>query len=430
MEVVIKSSEAFLRMNSDDQWAKIGLLRWNSLLINHAGEYQQSRFNRLSRTALLIASINSNFDGNQKNQKMNLGWSIHKVEKSNREVIINPLVPDSFSGNISREIVINNLHLPVVFDHNNVWGTNRGNCPISVFTDGSYKLESEPNNFPSKSSSSWAVVVQDDWLLSNYGNIDSDENLIRSHHVAGAAAFGSSIVCSTGIYCAELQAICRAIAMFPVRCPITIYSDSKASIMAIDAYMNETNVRKKLRMSGRPFLRIIQLLIQKKLDLSLNLATVSLIHQNAHSDQQDINSVGNRIADFYANLFRQYPVKKKPALIKDFCLENAEQAIYFKDENANFITGDIRKLALKRIRWLAIHQHWKNSTLQSQFACDEMLEMGQIVMADGNRSHQTFFLILATNLIHVFFRSEMVEKQQSDRESKEEEELVIDTQSS
>ena len=46
--------------------------------------------------------------------------------------------------------------------------------------------------------------------------VPSDEHLVQHAHVAPSSSFGAVITCTTGIYCAELQAIARAIAMLPV----------------------------------------------------------------------------------------------------------------------------------------------------------------------------------------------------------------------
>lgn len=138
-------------------------------------------------------------------------------------------------------------------------------------------------------SSSWPVVVSDSWLASGFNNIPED-GLLQPRHVAGATMYGSAIsdACTQGVYPAELQAIVRALAMFPLTASLHIHTDSEASVKAIRSYMNQVNERKRLRMSGRPLLQLIHHLIT----LRDTHATTQLSHVKAHTDGDDIHSVG------------------------------------------------------------------------------------------------------------------------------------------
>jgi ribonuclease HI len=66
---------------------------------------------------------------------------------------------------------------------------------------------------------------------------------------------GAGIRCTQGVYLAELQAIVRALSMLPASAAIRIYSDSRSLIEAINAYEQQLNERKQLRMSACPILQ-------------------------------------------------------------------------------------------------------------------------------------------------------------------------------
>ena len=87
-------------------------------------------------------------------------------------------------------------------------------------------------------TSAWSLVVSDEWMQHNYGTVPHDEELITHADVAGSTMFGcridSNISC--GIYPAELQAICRALALLLLSCHINIISDSLSSLMSIRSF--------------------------------------------------------------------------------------------------------------------------------------------------------------------------------------------------
>ena len=102
--------------------------------------------------------------------------------------------------------------------------------------------------------------------------------------------FGAAIVCTRGVYAAELQAIARALAMFPLSSELEIHSDSEAALAAIRAFSAQTNERRRLRMQGRPLLQLINDLLQRR-DQCGTLTFAS--HAMAHTTGSDIHSVGN-----------------------------------------------------------------------------------------------------------------------------------------
>jgi hypothetical protein len=89
---------------------------------------------------------------------------------------------------------------------------------MSFIQNGSYNASS----LPQSSTSSWAVTLRDRWLDQNFNSVPSDEREVAAHlaHSAGAILY----TCTRGIYPAELQAIARSLAMFPLLCSLHIHS--------------------------------------------------------------------------------------------------------------------------------------------------------------------------------------------------------------
>jgi hypothetical protein len=104
-----------------------------------------------------------------------------------------------------------------------------------------------------------------------------------------------------GVYPAELQAIARTLAMFPLSFNLHIHSDSEASIAAINSFDVQQNERRRLRMPARTILQLIHHLMTQRRAAG---GSVGLSHVRAHTDNMDEHSVGNRMADYHANLAR------------------------------------------------------------------------------------------------------------------------------
>ena len=191
------------------------------------------------------------------------------------------------------------------------WGTGVVAQSAQVYTDGSYSA--------AMANSAWSVAVGDAWLLDGYQAIPTDERLLRPIHVDGATLVGASIVCTEGIYAAELQAIARALAMLPLSFSLEIHSDSQAAIAAIHSYEEQLNERKRLRMSARPILQLVHDLLLRR---SAAGGWADLHHVAAHSSKSDLHSVGNRLADYQANLSRSHADRRAPLTLRELPLES------------------------------------------------------------------------------------------------------------
>jgi ribonuclease HI len=151
-----------------------------------------------------------------------------------------------------------------------------------------------------------------------------DETLILTWDVGGATMVGAGIRRTQGVYPAELQAIARALAMLPASATIRIHSDSRSSLEAISAYEQQLNERKRLSMPARPILQLIHRLMQQQEAAG---GSVSLSHVKAHIDGDDRHSVGNRIADYHANLARSRLDRSYPLNLRKLPLAALEHSL-------------------------------------------------------------------------------------------------------
>ena len=157
-------------------------------------------------------------------------------------------MPDGRVCSLTQDLTLPNCNrVKLAHDLWSGWGIDADSQHVVVYTDGSHDASSSP-----QPTSSWAVTVADDWFHSHFSTIPVDEQILAQQpvHAAGAALFGASIGCTRGVYPAELQAIARALAMFPASCALHIHSDSQAALAGITAYEGECNERQRLRMAG------------------------------------------------------------------------------------------------------------------------------------------------------------------------------------
>ena len=390
LEVGIKVSELFLRVNSlDDRWGQLGRIKMrrecgssvdtNSILphLNHA-----SRMPRACRLATMA-----------------LGWSM-KLEEEYR--------PDARRHHLFDSKPIDDW--PILIGCSSVstvslqggsehlvqdlwqgWGTNQPSRTVHVYTDGSY----QPALIRLNGSASWAVVVADVWLHNNYVNIPSDEGVLQSAHVAGACMMGRSISCVQSVYPAELQAIARALAMVSLCSIVYIHSDSQASLGAIMSFQQQNNERKALRMSARPLLCLISYLIGARYRAG---GRVFLVHVKAHTKGTDIHSVGNRLADYQANLARSSDLPCPRSLL-ELPTRQCERYMHIDAADGIHIVDDIRRCARRTMRQHAFERWQQKSDLQGHLACQGMIDLGNAVMRFGSAIEQCTVVHVATNSI-------------------------------
>ena len=209
---------------------------------------------------------------------------------------------------------------------------------------------------------------------------------------------GSSIDCTRGVYPAELQAIARILAMFPLSFTLLIHSDSAASLAAIRTHEKQSNERKRMRMQARRLLQLIshQLRLRQAAGGSVQWA-----HVRAHTDGTDLHSVGNRLSDLEANRARLQPRQPKPLQLRQLPLQDCERHLRLDDANASGlqIIDDVRRSALAAIKSRAL-AHWQSRLGQGVFAGLGTIELGRVVCTHGSASQQATFVHVATNSIH------------------------------
>ena len=401
LEAAVKVSELFIRMNTvgpdSERWGRLGRL----LMLEQVGttvdrlnlvNKNSERGSRLQRAAALAVN--------------RLQWKLQLREEqaaraSRLQHLFDRPVPaglllgsDDCSSQQSVELTAGPTL--VVHDSWTGWGEQAVPHSVHVYTDGSFDAQSKP-----ASTSSWAVTVGDRWLDDNYRNVPADEQLLSAGHVGGATLFGASISVTTGVYAAELQAIARVLAMFPLPHSLHIHSDSQAAIAGIRAYDNEINERQRLRMAARPLLQLVHHLLVRRQAAG---GSVQLQHVRAHSQATDIHSVGNRLTDYKANCTRLHPQQAFPVLLRQLPLHECEHRLVAWTElgNGRQVIDDVRRAAVAQLQAQQL-LHWQQQpaavTMDGYFASAALLDTGRVVLAHGSHIQQATFLHIATNSI-------------------------------
>jgi hypothetical protein len=278
------------------------------------------------------------------------------------------------------------------------WVSQGAPNSIHVYTDGSHAPDGKGGP-----TSSWAVTVSDEWLDNNFGSVPSDERLLTPAHVGGASLFGASIENTSGIYPAELQAIARALAMFPLSSSLHIHSDSQAAIAGIRSYSAQVNLRQRLRMAARPLLQLVHHQLTQRAAAG---GVVQFEHVRAHSQAADIHSVGNRLSDYKANAVRSRPQLATPQTVGQLPLDKCELRLTVLDSQGQQVIDDIRRSALARLKEKSLAS-WQQAVLVPPLAKDPffagraLLDTSKFVLAHGSREQQSTFIHVATNSIHV-----------------------------
>ena len=278
------------------------------------------------------------------------------------------------------------------------WGADAVPRHVHVYTDGSHDEHGKP-----KPTSSWAVTIGDRWLDDNFARLPADEQHLNVAQVGGSSLFGASIAVTSGVYPAELQAIARVLAMFPLPHSLHIHSDSQAAMAGIRAYSAEVNSRQRLRMAARPG-PLLQLIHHQLTQRRAAGGTVEFEHVRAHSTAADIHSVGNRLADYKANTTRARPQTKTPVTIGELPLAECEHrlTVWTQAGGGLQVSDDTRRTALAQLKAQSLSR-WAerppSDITDGSFACPALLDTSKEVMACGSSLQQATFLHVATNSI-------------------------------
>jgi hypothetical protein len=322
-----------------------------------------------------------------------LGWSLRlfddRTDRRNPHLFETAPAParDMSVGVITHNVRLTDSAVPVTIaqDRWQGWGADAPSIAahVHVYTDGSFDAHSN--------TSSWAVTVGDEWLDASIAAIPSDEKLLQAMHVRGATMLGASISCTQGVYPAELQAVARVLAMFPLSCPLHVHSDSESSLSAITSFISQCNERRRLRMAGRPLLQLFHHLLDRR------TADTTLSHVKAHTNGVDAHSVGNRLSDYQANLSRARPDRSSPLNLSQLPIDKCEHHMVVTDTAGLVIVDDIRRAAMKQLKSQEL-AYWcglEGDIPQGALAGEAMVELGREVLQSGKAKHQSAFLHVA-----------------------------------
>lgn len=397
MEVSVKVSELFVRMNSSDpRWGQLGRItmrqQFGSTIDAHSSTPTRDTTSQLGRTVYLI--------------KRRLAWSLHLSEHhraASRHLHLLTSAPlDSLAptlahcsstqfvpltgpgpSGISAVLIAHDLWIG--------WGGRAQPQDVHVYTDGSFD--------PASDTSAWSMAVADHWLNTNFATVPDDEHRVSPAHVGGSTLLGAAITCTHGVYPAELQAIARALATFPLSFHLHVHSDSKASIAAIASFERQCNERKRARMAARPLLQLISRHLAARVAAG---GSASFAHVAAHTADMDIHSVGNRLADYQANRARTRPDRSCPLDLRQIPLTSCESHLHVLAESGLQIIDDLRRKSASLRREQAMSR-WASKPEQGLFACAGMVDLGVVVLREGSPTLQCTFVHIATNSIHFYW---------------------------
>ena len=402
-EIIAKVSECFIRLNGDTLAAHTGRLRWRSIASSSStrSDVDLHRTNRLVRVRSLARSIQ---------------WDllpVHTQHTNRRNThTTHALLPPS------PLLLTTGMHgsrSTLLFDHIGEWGSMLRPGSITVFTDGSASRAISNKHASSAllppPTSAWGLCYADDWLLRQWSSLPP-ERMLNLSHLRLATTAGGAIHpnTSTGIFMAELQAVYRALQSVPLAWSLQIVSDSQAAIRAVHAWQHAISCRKRLRMPGRPLLRLIAHLI----DAHARAGTsITLIHTHSHTAIRSLHSVGNSCADRVAGFCRTMPTTAAspgPTLRVDqpLPLHKGEHWLYATQDGCT-VSGDVRPMLRLRMQARALDQ-WKQSTTRPTFACAEVRDLCHHALQSTERRRTRCMLQLLSDSLQ--FHSAAADREQ------------------
>jgi len=186
-----------------------------------------------------------------------------------------------------------------------------------VYTDGSASGDNRD------CECGWALVFDCKWMrdrfyepkgLATVADEKEFAEKLRTYGIHNTGVIGECMPAASahGAYGAELRAIWEALRRTPVDCAITIRTDCYSAILAITHYrMKERFDRQVLRCGGRPYLRLIDDEITRRIGAvaaagngDSDRMTVHFEHVRAHTRDTTMQAFGNRLVDCVAKCMR------------------------------------------------------------------------------------------------------------------------------
>jgi exonuclease III len=396
LETSIKVSELFIRANTADQrWAQLGRMTMRRHIPSASGSDlpPPSRRSGADWQACAVSLAGSVLHWSMQMHTLTSARRAALPRASHGSVLqLLPISGDPMHLECSSTSIVSVEHTTFTLAQD-IWcgfgsglSAATGNT-VHVYTDGSAHQD----------TSSWAVVIADEWLQRHFDLLPTDENLLVPAHVGGSVRIGSAISNTSGVYPAELQGIARALAMLPLTLHVHVHSDSQSSIAAVRNYRHEANERAQLRMAARPVLRLINHLCNTREAAG---GSVSFSHVPAHTTHSDIDSVGNRLADYQANVARADPGRTEPHGLQPMPLEQCEPHLCVKNSAGRVIIDDMRRTAMKQLKQQALEAWCDKPWPTGLLAGEGSMALGKVVSSQGSPELQSFLVHLATNSIH------------------------------
>ena len=119
----------------------------------------------------------------------------------------------------------------------------------------------------------------------------------------------------------------------------------------------------------------------------------------AHTLGDDSHSVGNRIADYQANVARSHSDRSYPLSLAELPLDRCENHLIASTDDGSQLIDDIRRSAAATLRAINLTR-WTNKHDQGQLGGEGMIELGRLTMLHGSDAHQLTIIHTATNSIH------------------------------
>jgi exonuclease III/ribonuclease HI len=392
IEAAVKVSELFIRLNSlDSRWGELG-----RMILRQAGLSMvdcHTPIPSASAPSLISRSVNLAYHQLQWEMRLRTNTRSTHIFDTPPNDNLPPILHRTTAPCITLD---RHTDINIVNDHWTGWDIRPPPMiihTVHVYTDGSQGQLAD--------NSAWSVVIQDDWLQQNYRSVPVDEDRISAPDLGGSSTFGANISCTQGIYPAELQAIARALAMFPLSCHLHLHIDSQAAMKAVNSFEHQLNERRRLRSAARPILQLIVHMITRRRAAG---GSVTLSHIRAHTTNTDIHSVGNRIADYRANSARKHDTST-PVGLAQLPVDELEHHLTLRSAAPPHmqIIDDPRRMARDLLKAKAMFR-WKSKVDadggQGLFAGDGAVDCGAAVMRLGSRHHQSTLVHVVTNTIH------------------------------
>jgi hypothetical protein len=168
-------------------------------------------------------------------------------------------------------------------------------------------------------------------------------------------------------------------------------------MMAIRSFDESNSERDLMRMSARTILRLIHHLIQRRRAAG---GSIALSHVRAHTTGMDEDSVGNRLADYQANLARLSTNRSYPQGMKPLPLAHCENWLHLVSSvTGRVVIDDIRRSARNQMQQEATVKWLRYSLPQGLLAGKGTADAGRIVLKHGSSEQQAAFVLVASNSI-------------------------------